>query len=66
MGKPSRGREDYELHSEYKIQVVVCWLLKERHGSVNKGNFESNQCVSKACSYILEDRESSLLFITME
>ena len=40
--------------------------VKGRHGNGNKGNFESGQYTSKACSNILEDRESSPLFVTME
>ena len=40
--------------------------VKGRHGIGNKGNFESDQSKSKACSYILIDREYNPLFVTMD
>ena len=36
---------------------IICCGFKGRHGSGNKSNFESGQNKSKACSYIVEDRE---------
>ena len=40
--------------------------IKGRHGSGNKGNFESGQNKIKACSYLLKDRECNPLFVTMD
>ena len=40
--------------------------LKLRHGSGNKGNFESGQNKIKACSYIPKDRQCDPLFVTMD
>ena len=41
-------------------------IVKGKHGSGNKDNFESGQNKTKACSYILEDRECSPLIVTMD
>ena len=41
-------------------------VVKGRHGSGIKGNFESGQNKSKACSYIFKDRECNPLFVTMD
>ena len=40
--------------------------LKGRHGSGNKGNFESGQKKIKPCSYILIGRQCNPLFVTMD
>ena len=37
--------------------------LKGRHGSENKGNFESGQSKSKVCSYILKHRNKATLTV---
>ena len=34
---------------------------ERRHGSGNKGNFESSQSKSKACSYILKHRGDTVV-----
>ena len=44
----------------------MCTVVKGRHGSGNKGNFESGQYKSEVCSDIFEHRESNPLVITME
>ena len=49
-----------------KGRLFVCWLVKERHCSGNKGTFESGQYKSEVCSNVLEDRESKRLLVTME
>ena len=46
--------------------VSIKLSLRGRHGLGNKGNFESGQNKSKACSFILEDRELSPLFVTID
>ena len=46
--------------------VISRRILKGRHGSGNKGNFESGQNKIKTCSYILKDRECNALHVTMD
>ena len=41
-------------------------ILKGRHGSGNKGTFESGQYKSTVCSDVIEDRGSNSLIVTME
>ena len=40
--------------------------FKGRHGSWNKGSFESSQCKSKVSSNVLEDRESNPFVVTSD
>ena len=47
-------------------QVSVSGPVKGRHGSGNKGNFESGQNKSKVCSYILKLRDCNSLIVTMD
>ena len=51
-------------------QTVLCpragMSVKGRHASENTGNFDSGQNKTKACSYILKDRECNSLFVTMD
>ena len=45
---------------------MIWQLIKGRHGSGIKGNFESGENKSKVCSYIFKGRECNPLFVTID